>query len=91
MIYAQPGTEGSIVSFQERYGNYINGEWIAPVKGVYFTNTTPVTGEAFCEIPRSTEEDINLALDAAHARQGDPAAARRTAAPTAERVAPLNL
>ncbi len=67
MIYAQPGTEGSIVSFKERYGNYINGEWKAPVKGNYFTNITPVTGEDFCEIPRSTEEDINLALDAAHA------------------------
>ncbi len=67
MIYSQPGTEGSVVSFKERYGNYINGEWTAPVKGEYFTNITPVTGEGFCEIPRSTEEDINLALDAAHA------------------------
>ena len=67
MIYAQPGTEGSVVSFKERYGNYINGGWVSPVKGAYFTNITPVTGEGFCEIPRSTEEDINLALDAAHA------------------------
>ncbi|GGK69993.1 acetaldehyde dehydrogenase ExaC [Amphritea balenae] len=67
MIYAQPGTEGSVVSFKDRYANYIGGEWVAPVKGQYFQNTTPVTGEAFCEIPRSTEEDINLALDAAHA------------------------
>ncbi|NOQ81795.1 MAG: aldehyde dehydrogenase family protein [Methylophaga sp.] len=67
MLYSNPGTEGSVVSFKERYGNYINGEWISPVKGEYFTNVTPVTGEAFCEIPRSTEEDINLALDAAHA------------------------
>ncbi|MDC9724511.1 MAG: aldehyde dehydrogenase [Gammaproteobacteria bacterium] len=67
MIYSNPGTEGSVVSFKERYGNYINGEWTSPVKGEYFTNVTPVTGEEFCEIPRSTEEDINLALDAAHA------------------------
>ncbi len=67
MIYSQPGTEGSVVSFNARYENYIGGQWVAPVKGQYFKNTTPVTGEAFCEIPRSTEEDINLALDAAHA------------------------
>ena len=67
MIYAQPGSDGAIVSFKERYGNYINNEWVAPVKGGYFSNITPVTGEQFCEIPRSTEEDINLALDAAHA------------------------
>lgn len=67
MIYAQPGAEGSVVSFKQRYGNYINGEWVAPVKGNYFKNITPVTGQVFCEIPRSTQEDIDLALDAAHA------------------------
>lgn len=67
MIYAQPGTEGSVVSFKSRYENYIGGEWVAPVKGEYFQNSSPVTGEVFCEIPRSTAEDIELALDAAHA------------------------
>lgn len=67
MIYAQPGTDGAVVSFKPRYENFIGGEWVAPAKGQYFTNTTPVTGEAICEIPRSTAEDIELALDAAHA------------------------
>ncbi|KKN45042.1 hypothetical protein LCGC14_0686940, partial [marine sediment metagenome] len=67
MIYANPNTQGSLTSYESRYGNYINGGWVAPVKGQYFTNVSPVTGEGFCEIPRSTEEDINLALDAAHA------------------------
>jgi aldehyde dehydrogenase len=66
MIYAKPGSEGSVVSFKERYGNFINGEWVAPVEGQYFTNHTPVTGEAVCEIPRSSAADIELALDAAH-------------------------
>ena len=66
MIYAKPGSAGSVVSFQEQYGNYIGGDWVAPVKGQYFDNVSPVTGEVFCQIPRSTEEDINLALDAAH-------------------------
>jgi len=67
MIYAQPGTAGAILSLKPRYGNYIGGEFIAPVKGQYFTNTTPVTGEAIGEFPRSSAEDIELALDAAHA------------------------
>ena len=67
MIYVNPNTEGSLVTYKGRYGNYINGQWLAPVKGKYFTNSTPVTGEDFCEIPRSSEEDVNLALDAAHA------------------------
>lgn len=67
MIFTQPGQEGSVVSFNERYENYIGGEWVAPVKGAYFDNHTPVTGEKICEIPRSSAEDIDLALDAAHA------------------------
>lgn len=67
MIYTNPGSENSVVTFKPRYENFIGGEWVAPVKGNYFTNTTPVTGEAFCEIPRSSAEDIELALDAAHA------------------------
>ena len=67
MIYANPGSEGSAVTFKPKYGNFINGQWVAPVKGNYFTNSTPVTGEDFCQIPRSTAEDIELALDAAHA------------------------
>lgn len=66
MIYAQPGTAGAILSLKPRYGNYIGGEFVAPVKGQYFTNTSPVTGEVIAEFPRSTAEDIELALDAAH-------------------------
>lgn len=67
MIYAKPGSEGSVVNFNEQYENFIGGEWVAPVKGEYFDNVSPVDGKPFCRIPRSTEEDINLALDAAHA------------------------
>ncbi|MCM3761815.1 aldehyde dehydrogenase family protein [Alkalihalobacillus oceani] len=67
MVYKRPNTEGSLVSFKKRYDNYINGEWQAPVKGQYFDNITPVTGEVFCEVARSSAEDIELALDAAHA------------------------
>ncbi|KGA97709.1 aldehyde dehydrogenase [Alkalihalobacillus alcalophilus ATCC 27647 = CGMCC 1.3604] len=66
MIYANPNQDGSKVSFKEKYDNYINGEWMAPVNGQYFENVSPVTGAAFCEVARSTAEDIELALDAAH-------------------------
>ena len=66
MIYAQPGKDGSVVSFKSRYENFIGGEWVAPVKGQYFENITPITGDLICEIPRSGAEDIDLALDAAH-------------------------
>lgn len=67
MVYAFPNTEGSKVSFKDKYENYINGEWTPPVKGQYFDNVTPVTGKVFTQVARSTAEDIELALDAAHA------------------------
>src|SRR6185503_18171647 len=57
---------GSSVKFQSRYGNFIGGEWREPAKGQYFENVSPVNGRPFCEIPRSTGEDIEKALDAAH-------------------------
>jgi len=67
MIYAQPGQSDSVVSFRSRYGNFIGGEWVEPVNGRYMPNISPVNGEVFCEVPRSDEDDINRALDAAHA------------------------
>jgi aldehyde dehydrogenase len=53
--------------FKLKYGNFIGGEWREPVNGRYFENTTPVTGGKLCDVARSDEQDINLALDAAHA------------------------
>ncbi len=67
MIYAQPGTPESILSLKPRYGNYIGGQFVEPVKGEYFSNPSPVTGEVIAEFPRSGAEDIEKALDAAHA------------------------
>ena len=84
-VYAQPGTEGSKVTFKARYDNCIGGEWVAPVKGQYFENPTPVTGKAFCEVARGTAEDIELALDAAH--EAAPAWGKTS---VAERAAILN-
>ncbi len=65
-VYAQPGSEGSVVSYKPRYENWIGGAWVPPVKGQYFTNPSPVNGKTFCELARSTAGDIDLALDAAH-------------------------
>jgi aldehyde dehydrogenase len=57
----------SRLPFKARYGNFIGGQWVAPVEGRYFDNTTPITGKKITEIPRSQKEDVSLALDAAHA------------------------
>ncbi|WP_312270440.1 aldehyde dehydrogenase family protein [Pseudomonas sp.] len=67
MRYAAPGSQGALITLQSRYGNYIGGEFVPPVKGQYFTNTSPVNGSVIGEFPRSSAEDIEKALDAAHA------------------------
>ena len=65
-IYAPPGQPGSPANYASRYDNFIGGEWVPPVKGQYFENPTPVTGQTFTEVARGTAGDIELALDAAH-------------------------
>ncbi|MFL6166385.1 MAG: aldehyde dehydrogenase [Ornithinibacter sp.] len=65
-LFPPPGSDGSTVTVQSRYDNWIGGQWVAPVQGRYFENVTPVTGQVFCEIARSTAEDVELALDAGH-------------------------
>ncbi|MGK5023100.1 aldehyde dehydrogenase [Janthinobacterium lividum] len=67
MNFADISKLGVANPFKQRYDNYIGGKFIAPVKGEYFSNITPITGLPFCEIARSTAEDVELALDAAHA------------------------
>ncbi|MCZ2259200.1 aldehyde dehydrogenase [Sporosarcina sp. G11-34] len=66
-VYAFPNTDGAKVNFKGQYENFIGGKWIQPVKGEYFDNPTPITGKVFTKVARSTEADIELALDAAHA------------------------
>ena len=65
--YAAPGSPDSLVTVKSRYGHYIGGEWVAPIKGEYFENISPVNGKPFTEVGRGTAGDIEAALDAAHA------------------------
>lgn len=66
MRYIKPNQEGSKVHFKPQYENFIGGQWVAPVKGEYFDNISPIDGQVFTRVPRSSAEDIELALDAAH-------------------------
>jgi aldehyde dehydrogenase len=67
MLYAQPNTPEAKVQYKARYDNFIGGQWVAPVNGQYFDVITPVTGQVYTQAARSTEADIERALDAAHA------------------------
>jgi len=83
--YVAPGRPGSIVDVLPRYDNYIGGHWVAPVNGRYMPNVSPVDGQPFCEVARSSAADIELALDAAHAAKDSWGEASLT-----ERAAVLN-
>ncbi|MBP8301365.1 MAG: aldehyde dehydrogenase family protein [Planctomycetes bacterium] len=85
MRYANPNTPGAKIAFKPRYDNFIGGKFVPPVKGQYFDNPSPVTGATFCQVARSTAEDIELALDAAHK-----AAEAWGHTPVAQRAAILN-
>src|SRR5688572_6060340 len=55
------------IPIRARYDNWIAGEYTPPARGQYFVNPTPITGQPLCEVARSTHEDVDKALDAAHA------------------------
>jgi len=67
MIYAAPGTADAKIAFKAHYDNFIGGKFVAPVKGEYFDVITPITGKPYPKAARSDADDIELALDAAHA------------------------
>ncbi|MEC5406530.1 aldehyde dehydrogenase family protein [Paraburkholderia sp. MPAMCS5] len=67
MIYAGPGAPGAKIDYKPRYDNFIGGKWVPPIKGQYFDVVTPITGAVYTSAARSGAEDIEFALDAAHA------------------------
>ena len=80
MIYAHPNTAGAPLQFKAQYDNFIGGQWVAPTKSMYFDVITPVTGKPYTQAARSSAEDIELALNAAHSaadRWGKTSAAER--------------
>ncbi|PPE69112.1 aldehyde dehydrogenase [Caldimonas thermodepolymerans] len=81
MRYAPPHTPGAKVEYRHRYDNFIHGRFVAPLKGEYFDVVTPIDGTVYTRAARSGAEDIELALDAAHA-----AAAKWAATAPAERA-----
>jgi aldehyde dehydrogenase len=55
------------IAIRPHYDNFIGGKWVPAVKGQRFENISPIDGHVVCTIARSTAEDVELALDAAHA------------------------
>jgi aldehyde dehydrogenase len=57
---------GVKIPYKAKYDNFIGGKFVAPVKGEYFDVVSPITGKNYTKAARSSAEDIELALDAAH-------------------------
>ena len=84
-IYAAPGAAGAKIAYKPQYNNFIGGKWVAPVKGQYFDVISPVNGKVYTQAARSTSEDIDLALDAAHAAAATAAATTTPCGSAAEK------
>ncbi|HIW11578.1 MAG TPA: aldehyde dehydrogenase [Candidatus Salinicoccus stercoripullorum] len=69
MVYEFPHKENAQYKVKAQYENYIGGEWVAPAGGKYFDNESPVIGKAVSKVPRSTKEDVDKAVAAAHEAQ----------------------
>ena len=55
------------IAIRPHYDNWIGGKWVPAVRGQRFDNISPINGRVICTVARSTVEDVELALDAAHA------------------------
>src|SRR5664280_3545594 len=82
MKYVPPGQPDSLVTVAPRYENFIGGKWMAPTQGKYRVDLSPATAQPITEVAESTPEDVELALDAAHAAKdawGEASATERAA------------
>lgn len=52
-------------NIMQKIQNFINGKYVDPVKGRYIDNVEPGTGKVFAQVPNSTQEDLDMAIDAA--------------------------
>ena len=53
--------------FEASYGNFIGGAFVPAKSGRTFENLSPINGRLLCQVARSGAEDVEAALDAAHA------------------------
>jgi aldehyde dehydrogenase (NAD+) len=63
--YAPAPEARDLVSFEPRYGLFINGEQVEPRSGEHFTSTSPATEEPLADVALAGPEDVDLAVGAA--------------------------
>ena len=77
MAFEYPTAANAKYKVKDKYQNFIGGKWVDPKNGEFFDNGSPVTGEIYAKIPRSTKEDIDEAVKAAHKAQVEWAKSRQ--------------
>jgi aldehyde dehydrogenase (NAD+) len=80
--YAPAPESTDIVRLQERYGLFVNGEFVEPKSGRFFPTIDPATEEVLAEVSEAGPEDVDLAVRAAR----DAYASHWRALPGAERA-----
>jgi aldehyde dehydrogenase (NAD+) len=63
--YAPAPESTGIVRLEDRYGLFVNGEFVEPKSGRWFTTINPATEEPLAEVAEAGPEDVGLAVDAA--------------------------
>jgi len=63
--YAPAPESTGIVRLEDRYGLFVNGEFVEPKSGKWFTTINPATEEPLAEVAEAGPEDVGLAVDAA--------------------------
>jgi aldehyde dehydrogenase (NAD+) len=60
-----PAPETTKAQIREQYGLFVNGEWIAPGEGRYFTSVNPANEQQLASVAYAGAEDVDRAVRAA--------------------------
>ena len=79
--YAPAPESTAVVTLEDSYGLFINGEFVEPKSGKRFVTINPATEEPLAQIAEAGPEDVALAVEAA--RDASDALARAPRMPSA--------
>jgi len=63
--YAPAPESKTHIKLNDRYELFINGKFVKPLSGKYFETINPATEKALAQVAEATDEDVNLAVEAA--------------------------
>lgn len=64
-LYAPAPESSDHIRLEKKYGHFINGEFVAPASGKYFTSYNPSTEKALADVGKGDARDMDKAVKAA--------------------------